>query len=417
MLKNNRVINKRYFTLLFLLILIFNLAFSANLCKPKFKEEIKIQFVDNNFIAAANVEAKLYYQQSTTIGRYINGSFQPIYVETTTRKTGSDGKLTFFVSNNEENEEKLDCIITVYYSLLGKNWSTKIDLKNISDVTLIKVDSYTVPIKVFEEDKETNASIVFSSGHEFNISDAGLYLTLPAGNIDGYAILRDKGIKKYFNTTIDNGSSIVISFRKVNMPARVFDDYENPLPFNITIDGKSYSSNGEMLIIPIFSGTYEAFLYTAGNEIKLNVDTEKGLNYYIDIHAPRLAGLFIEKSLEDGSLSAKFFVSDEGRFASGIAGVKAYLNGLEMPVSLKKNEYFVKLIGLKDKNSFILELYDKAGNKRVVNADITYEQGRTEIKEEIVQQIDIVKTLLIIIGIAILAIIAYFIKVMYLDTR
>jgi hypothetical protein len=400
----------------FLMLFLLTISFSADLCRTKFYENITVQFVDNNYIAIPNVTAKAYYQRSTTIGKYVNGTFQPDYVETSPAKSGNDGKVSFLVANNEIDESKLDCNVIIYYTFFGNNFSYTINLKDIPTVTTIKLDAFTIPVKVFEENKAINATIVFSTNDTFFIPESGIYLTLPAKNVSGYAILRDKGVKKYFEQNITETSSLIVTFRKVNVPIIVMDDLGEGLQFNLTILNETYKVDKNGINLSLYAGTYDAIFYIENNTIKTTINTERPVSIVIDKHSPILNSLVIEKEIETDKFYAVFFISDPGINASGIASVKAYLNGIEMPVSFKGKDYKVELIDLKKSNNFVIEAYDKWGNKKVVSADIIYQPKTENVIEETKQEIDVVKTLLVIIGLAIILGVLYFIKIMYLDT-
>ena len=407
--------NGNFLTNIFLLcFFFFSLSFSLNLCKPNFNEQIYLQFADKNLVAIPDIEVKLYYQKTYSFGKIINGTLKPIYVETLTKKTDKDGKVTLSVVNNEPDEKRLDCKITVFYKFFGNNYSYSIDLSDVVFPVLIIVDAYTIPIKVFEDNKMRNATLVFSTNYTLEVPDNGLYVAVPAKEIEGYAILRDKKVKKYFKEKIEANSALLISFVKVKTFAQVFNDREEPLPFNLTIENVNYSSlKGEKVEIIIYEGLYDGILFTDENEFNVTLDTRKGLVYYVDNHAPKITSIFIEQDKEDNAYYLKAYITDEGKFASGMASVKAYINGIERPMGLKKDVFILKLTDLKDKNSLLLEAYDKAGNKKVIQGTIYYQKARTEVKEETTQEIDIVTTLLIIVGVAIVAVIIYIVKTMY----
>ncbi|RME79265.1 MAG: carboxypeptidase regulatory-like domain-containing protein [Methanobacteriota archaeon] len=385
-------------------------------------DTINIRVVDSDNFVVPNATVWLKYQRTATVGTVTgpSGSTTINYVETKKVKTNLTGDVSLSVVNQEKDPNKVDCNIQInvdYFGIVNKE-TLNIDAK--PQTYYFKIDTKRVPVSVLSDGKPIEAELVFSNGIELSVPKSGTAISLPIGKVEGYAIMRELGLKKFFSENVDsNYKALVISFQKVPYSLSVFDERDNPVAFSMKIGNETLSSVGGTLTTRLFNIEYDAILYIEGNSIPFIVKPELGQQtYYIDLHAPEISSLDILGE-ENGKLNISFKVEDVGKHVSGVASVSAYDGLKKLPISSSENLYVVSMDApTKDSPKIVtIEVVDGRGNKRIEKVKFTYSevvgQQVQQVKENAPKKDGLLSTLLLIIVVVLVAIILYVIKIMY----
>ncbi len=353
----------------------------GNACQPKYTETIPIRVIDYNYRPIYNAEVSIYYQVSSSITEH----GKPIYTYTPVYKTNESGRVDIIVRNQEYNPDKVDCNVKVKVKLFNYEKEETINIDEMPAMNLIRIPAHIFTVKLVDQNLDPlEGRVIIDENYSFNVSGSRTF-QICEGVHDLLIIHKHK--KRSYELEITKDTTFTSLFEYVPITIEVSNERDVPLPFEVELYDKNYSSDGK-IEVKIPSGITTAKLWVLGEEKELPIDTDKKQYYtlFVDRSPPKVYGLDIKQ--ENNETIITLTLEDEGTHASGIK--KVYGKLLYEDDTLVEKEFINKDEGVYELKvekpgsfSFQINAYDKENNLLTLKGkhEVTYEEKKWDVEE------------------------------------
>jgi len=286
-------------------------------CSPSFHDDLTILVVDARFRPIENATVLLVYQYSGSFGGAKNGG---TYYTVGPLHTNSRGLLNVSVTNVEQTESLLDCVIYMNATVGYTYNETEAIANHHPSVISIVVPVYPVDFFVREQSGQqiSGAVVTFLNMTKRTDSTGFTFFYAPLGKADYLVSYMDGKQAGSMSVTGDTSYSLALQPHSIGL--EVVDDYGKPLNATLTIINRTVQLGPD--------GTYSdpktfgkeidftASYLGASKEVKMYPDLDNTTRVVFDFTAPTIGN--ITRSEVGGKMRFTVPVKDPGVFPSGV---------------------------------------------------------------------------------------------------
>ncbi|MBN2478567.1 hypothetical protein JXB01_04735 [Candidatus Micrarchaeota archaeon] len=394
-----------------LIMIILGSVYSAE-CNKSFSEDLTIRILDSKFRGLEGAEVQVTYQIDATKDLFT----------TPFKETNENGRAFFKIANQEDDEELLDCDITVYARFGSQDGSKTIVAQNHLDPVDFYFDAYrmTVIVRDHLNNPLEGASVWVNDVLKKTDKNGYAFFSVEEGT--NTIVVSYLGGKREQTISVSDDIVYDFEFPIRDVKITVLDDKGNPLEAEVKLNNKTVFTDSQgVALIENIGGTYpqtEVIYKNLAKKPHLDLSVDTDYTIIFDFNAPKIKEVKVEQ--EEDITRLKMNIVDEGQYAGGVAmggiSVRYYLEGEWRPAnvySTGKGWYTAEIerAPLNTLVNFEITVEDEDGNKAsttgsYVEQEYTPENGGETPSEEPQEggfQFDCVW----VAGILVVAVIAY----------